>query len=176
MSAIKGSTPANRANVKYTKINEIAEITEFGVTDSAPWHKEFPRSKGDYNKIVVDPVSKDYSDKSLRDYAIARFAAIQLANGKGLINDNDDKSEWEGSDIQKNDNRRNPIIWLDKSAFLLKLPMSSPSMDGVPAELMKVSKWRDSLGERHSTTRRSPLAILRTLANVLSLVGIIPYS
>ena len=114
MSAIKGRTPANRANVKYTKINEIAEITEFGVTDSAPWHMEFPRSKGDYKRVVVNPVSKDYSEKSLRDYAIARFAAIQLANGKGLINDNDDKSEWEGSDIQQNDNRRNPIIWLDK--------------------------------------------------------------
>ena len=120
MSAIKGRAPANRANVKYTKINEIAEITEFGVTDSAPWHKEFPRSKGDYKRVVVDPVSKDYSEKSLRDYAIARFAAIQLANGKGLINDNDDKSEWEGSDIQQNDNRRNPIIWLDKSVLLVE--------------------------------------------------------
>ena len=101
VSALKGNAPANRAIVKCTMIDEIVEITGYGVTDSAPWHKEFPRSKGDYNKVVVDPVSKDYSDKSLRDYAIARFAAIQLANGKGLINDNDDKSEWEGSDIQQ---------------------------------------------------------------------------
>ena len=116
MSAIKGRTPANRANVKCTKINEISQITEFGVTDSAPWHKEFPRSKGDCSKVVSDPVDKDYHDKSLRDYAIARFAAIQLASGKGLISDTDDKSEWEGSPTQQNDNRKNPIMWLDKCA------------------------------------------------------------
>ena len=34
-----------------------------------------------------------------------------------------------------------PSFGLTKVSFLLKLPMSSPSMDGVPAELMKVSKW-----------------------------------
>ena len=101
-------------------IDEIVEITEYGVTDSAPWHKEFPQSKGDYNKVVDDPVDKDYRDKSLRDYAIARFAAIQLACGKGLISDADDKSEWEGSPIQQNDNRKNPIIWLDKSVLLIE--------------------------------------------------------
>ena len=120
MGAMKGNAPANRAIVKCTMINEIVEITEYGVTDSAPWHKEFPQSKGDYNRIVVDPVDRDYSEKSLRDYAIARFAAIQLADGKGLISDNDDKSEWEGSAIKQNDNRRNPIIWLDKSVLLVE--------------------------------------------------------
>ena len=82
---MKRHAVANRAIVKCTKINEIAEITEYGVTDFAPWHKEFPRSKGDYSRVVVDPVDKDYSEKSLRDYAIARFAAIQLADGKVFL-------------------------------------------------------------------------------------------
>ena len=92
----------------------------YGVSDSAPWQKEFPPSKGHYNKVVDDPVDKGYRDRSLRNYAIAPFAAIQLACGKGLISDADDKCEWEGSPIQKNDNRKNPIIWLDKSVFLLE--------------------------------------------------------
>ena len=119
-SALKGNAPANRAIVKCTKIDEIVEIVEYGVSDSAPWHKEFPQSKGDCNKVVDDPVDRSYRDKSLRDYAIARFAAIQLACGKGLISDADGKCEWEGSPVQKNDNRKNPIIWLDKSVLLLE--------------------------------------------------------
>ena len=45
----------------------------------------------DRNKVVDDPVDRSYRDKSLRDYAIARFAAIQLACDKGLICDADDK-------------------------------------------------------------------------------------
>ena len=142
MSALKGNAPAKRAIVKCTMINEIVEITEYGVTDSAHWHKEFPQSKGDYNKVVNDPVDKDYRDKSLRDYAIARFAAIQLACGKGLISDADDKSEWEGSPIQQNDNRKNPIIWLDKKVrSSLKLPTRSLPMGGVRAKPMKALRW-----------------------------------
>ena len=102
--------------MKCTTIDEIVEIVEHGVSDSAPWHKEFPPSKGDYNNVVDDPVDKGYRDRSLRNYAIARFAAIQLACGKGLTSDADDKNEWEGSPIQKNDNRKNPIIWLERCA------------------------------------------------------------
>ena len=76
--------------------------------------------KGDYNNVVDDPVNKESRDKSLRGYAIARFAAIQLACGKGLFSDADDTDEWEGSTIQKNDNRKNPIIWLNKSVLLFE--------------------------------------------------------
>ena len=36
------------------------------------------------------------------------------------IRDSDDKSEWEGSPIQQNDNRKNPITWLDKSVLLIE--------------------------------------------------------
>ena len=75
VSSLKGYTPADRAIVKCIKIDEIVEIVEYGVSDSAPWHKEFPPSKGDYDKVVDDPVDKSYRDRSLRDYAIARFAA-----------------------------------------------------------------------------------------------------
>ena len=88
-SALNGHAPANRAVVKRTMVDEIVEIVEFGVAESAPWHKGFPKSKGNKNNVVDDPVNKEYHDKSLRDYAIARFAAIQLACGKGLISDAD---------------------------------------------------------------------------------------
>ena len=98
-SVVKSRTPANRAIVKRTLIDEVPGIVEYGVSESAPWHKEFPSSKGDYNNVVVDPVTGVYHDKSLRDCAIARFAAIQLAWGKGFINDADDTDEWEGSPI-----------------------------------------------------------------------------
>ena len=101
-------------------VDEIVETVEFGVAEFAPWHKEFPQSKGDYNNVVDDPVNKGYRDKSLRDYAIARFAAIQRACGKGLISDADDTDEWEGSPIQNNDNRKNPIIWFNKSVLLFE--------------------------------------------------------
>ena len=118
-SALKGQAPANRVIVKRAMVDEIVETVEFGVAESTPWHKEFPQSKGDYNN-VVDPVNKEYRDKSLRDYAIARFAAIQLACGKGLISVAEDTDEWEGSPIQKNHNRKNPIIWLNKSVLLFE--------------------------------------------------------
>ena len=117
-SALKGHAPANRAIVKRTMVDEIVGTVEFGVAESAPWHKEFPQSKGDYNNVVDDPVNRGYRDKSLRDYAIARFAAIQLACGKGLISDAEGTDEWGGSPIQKNGNRKKPIIWLNECAPL----------------------------------------------------------
>ena len=80
-SALKIDAPANRAIVKHTTVDEIVEIVEFGVAGSAPRHKELPLSRGGYNNVVDDPVNKEYQDKSLRAYAIARFAAIQLACG-----------------------------------------------------------------------------------------------
>lgn len=97
------------------KINEILEIIGHRVVESAPWHKEFPVSGGDYVNAVDDPIakdSKDYHDKSIRDYAIARFAAFRLAGGNGPINVKADKDEWDGSRVHKNEHRKNPIIWL----------------------------------------------------------------
>ena len=51
-SALKSHAPANRAIVKRTMVDEIVEIVEFGVSESAPRHKGFPLSKGDYNNVV----------------------------------------------------------------------------------------------------------------------------
>ena len=106
--------------MKHITVDEIVEIVEFGVAESAPWHKEFPLSGGDYNNVVGEPVDKEYLDKSLRAYAVARFAAIQLACGKGLISGVDGTDEWEGSQIHKNENRKNPIVGLTKSALLFE--------------------------------------------------------
>ena len=65
-STLKSHAPANGAIVKRTMVDEIAEIVEYVVSEFAPWHKEFPLSKGDYNNVVDDPVNKEYIDKSLR--------------------------------------------------------------------------------------------------------------
>ena len=42
--------------MKCTTVDEIVEIVACGVSESAPWHKEFPPSDGDYNNVVDDPV------------------------------------------------------------------------------------------------------------------------
>ena len=70
--------------------------------------------------LVDDPVTKENRDKSIRAYAIARFAAIQLACGKECVSAKADTDEWDGSGVYKNPNRKNPIIWLPKSALLLE--------------------------------------------------------
>ena len=139
------------------------------MSESAQWHKEFPLSKGNYNNVVDDPVNKGYRDRSLRDYAIARFAAIQLACGKGLISDADDKCEWEGSPIQKNDNRKNPIIWLNKSVLLFD-----------PAD--EFAPYGRRAGRAHegvktvSITRRAALHYSEITARDFENVGECPFS
>ena len=97
-SALKSYTPANRAFVKHTKIDETIEFVEDSVADSVPWHKQFLLSGGDYGNVVDGPVRKEHRDKSIRAYATARFATIQFASG-----------QW-----------KNPITWLSKSALRLE--------------------------------------------------------
>ena len=92
-SAMKGKSPVNRAIVKLTTIDDNIEIVEHCVAESAQWHKRFPPSRGDYNNVVCDPITEDYKKISVRAYATARFAAIQLAKGRGLINDKADTDE-----------------------------------------------------------------------------------
>ena len=118
-SAMKGKNPVNRGIVKLTIIDNNIEIVEHCVAESAQLHKQFPPSRGDYNNVVCDPITEDYKKRSVRAYATARFAAIQLAKGRGLINDKADIDEWEGSEVHADENRKNLIIWLDESAILL---------------------------------------------------------
>ena len=118
-STLKGNGPVNRAIVKLTTIDDNVEIVNYRVAESAPLKKEFPPSSGKYDKVVENPITEEQKTISIRSYATARFAAIQLANGKGLIDDEDDMDEWEGSDSHPNENRKNPIIWLEDNALLL---------------------------------------------------------
>ena len=108
------------------------------MAESAQWHKRFPPSRGDYNHVVDDPITEDHKTTSVRAYATARFAAIQLAKGRGLISDKADTDEWEGSDAHPNENRKNPIIWLEDSAILLVVADKYAPYGGNSAELMKV--------------------------------------
>ena len=62
--ALKIHAPANRAIVKHTTVDEVLEIVEFGVAEFAPWHKEFPLSRGDCSNVADDPVNKEYQDKN----------------------------------------------------------------------------------------------------------------
>ena len=128
------------------------------------------------NNVVDDPVNKGYRDRSLRDYAVARFAATQLACGKGLISDADDKYEWEGSPIQKNDNRKNPIIWLNKSVLLFESADEFAPYGRHAGRAVRGFKRLASLEEPLFTTRRLPLVILRTWENAHSRVDTIPSS
>ena len=116
---MKGKSPVNRAIVKLTTIDDIVEIVEHCVAESVQWHKKFPPSRGDYDNVVGDPIAEDYKKISVRAYATARFSAIQLAKGRGLISDKADTDEWDGSEVHPNENRKNPIIWLEESAILL---------------------------------------------------------
>ena len=56
-SAMKGKSPVNRAIVKLTTIDDIVEIVEHCVAESAQWHKKFPPSRGDYDIVVGDPIT-----------------------------------------------------------------------------------------------------------------------
>ena len=90
--------------MKLTTIDDSVEIVNYRVAESAPLKKEFPPSSGKYDKVVENPITEEQKTISIRSYATARFAAIQLANGKGLIDDEDDMDEWEGSDSHPNEN------------------------------------------------------------------------
>ena len=128
------------------KINETPEMIEHRVVDSAPWHKEFPVSGGDYVNAVDDPIAKDYHDKSIRDYAIARFAAIYLAGGKGLINDKADRDEWGGSRVHKNEVERTRSSGSRRARSFLRLSMASPLMGEGPDVIMRVFRRLVSRG------------------------------
>ena len=63
----------------------------------------------------VDPShfkSKLWREKCLISEGSARMSAVQLANGRGLLEDPDDRELWEGSAVSANEDRRLPMIWL----------------------------------------------------------------
>ena len=62
-----------------------------------------------------------YSMQSAKSLAIARYRAIELANGGGIV-DNDDPGDWCGVPHHHcNDDRRSAIVWSDESAtFILQ--------------------------------------------------------
>ena len=48
------------------------------------------------------------SEKILRSYAVARYRAIQLANGDGRMFEEESPGGWSGAEIHKNENRDRP--------------------------------------------------------------------
>ena len=60
-----------------------------------------------------------YSIRSAMSMAIARHRAIELANGGGIVED-DDPNDWHGVPHEhENDDRRDPIIWSSKGATVI---------------------------------------------------------
>eukprot|EP00972_Heterocapsa_arctica_P009620 1418058-Heterocapsa_arctica.AAC.1 len=50
--------------------------------------------------------------RDLISLAVARFRAIELANGTGVINDADDVEQWMGVDeIHPEESRKLPVLW-----------------------------------------------------------------
>ena len=162
-SALKGNAPANRAIVKCTK---IAEITEYGVTDPAPWHKEFPQSKGDF--IVRLSMTLLTGVIATNPFAIMRLLALLLSNllvVKGpsamlMIRVSGKILPSKGMIIG-----RIPSSGSTKVCFSLKLPTSSLPTGGVPAKPMRALRRLASLGELPFTTRKLPLVTLKIYAH-----------
>eukprot|EP00972_Heterocapsa_arctica_P086862 12805667-Heterocapsa_arctica.AAC.1 len=63
--------------------------------------------------------------RDLISLAVARFRAIELANGTGVINDRDDAELWMGVDkIHPMESRKLPVVWT-KYGFVITL-LSDP--------------------------------------------------
>eukprot|EP00972_Heterocapsa_arctica_P097035 14316122-Heterocapsa_arctica.AAC.1 len=63
------------------------------------------------------PISRDPNDVIINQtvaYAVARFRAIELANGYGLVQDREDTELWRGvEDVDPNESRKLPVIWTE---------------------------------------------------------------
>ena len=81
-------------------------------------------------KRPLRPVTRDASTMYTRDLislAVARFRAIELANGMGVINDSEDVERWMGVDkIHPEESRLPPVVWTS-DALVITL---SESLDG----------------------------------------------
>ena len=64
-------------------------------------------------------------EKTLRAYAVARYRAIQLANGEGRMFKDETRTfeeespgGWSGAKTHKNENRDRPLVWIEDLALL----------------------------------------------------------
>eukprot|EP00972_Heterocapsa_arctica_P035571 5234906-Heterocapsa_arctica.AAC.1 len=61
---------------------------------------------------AVNKIDGGHNIGDWTSYAVARYRAIELANGDGLMNDPTDVEKWRGADASHpNDNRKTPLIW-----------------------------------------------------------------
>eukprot|EP00972_Heterocapsa_arctica_P064858 9572725-Heterocapsa_arctica.AAC.1 len=57
--------------------------------------------------------------RDLVSLAIARFRAIELANGTGVINDADDVDKWTGViKIHPEESRLPPVVWTSDALII----------------------------------------------------------
>ena len=112
------------------------------LTDSAPWRKELPQSKGDYNKVADDPADRDYRDKSLRDYTrlldlpLSNLLVEKVSSAMLMI-----KVSGKALPFKRMIIGRTPSFGSTKVRSSLKLPTSSLSMGGVQAKPMRALRW-----------------------------------
>ena len=82
------------------------------------WRTDFPQSYGSKRQGSLDPLTKQYRQKSLHAYAVGRLKAINLANGDGRIDDEEGPGGWDGADVHKNANRQQPMLWIPNHAVI----------------------------------------------------------
>jgi hypothetical protein len=75
-------------------------------------------------------------EKTLRAYAVARYRAIQLANGEGRMFKDETRTfeeespgGWSGAKTHKNENRDRPLVWVEDRALLF-FPSDAIAMYG----------------------------------------------
>eukprot|EP00972_Heterocapsa_arctica_P079293 11688501-Heterocapsa_arctica.AAC.1 len=101
-------------------IEEVVVATPF---------KDYIYAIQEIKTVSPKPIVRNPSDVNIVDvvsYAVARYRAIELANGKGLVSDTCDTEFWRGvPDIDPNGCRKLPVIWTDRTVTSF-----SPDPDG----------------------------------------------
>ena len=100
-------SPNEHKNNATPKVLKFADISPNSV-DQCSLSKRRKTKK-------VDPSifkSRARREQCLISECSARMSAIQLADGRGLLQDPDDRETWGGSAVSANEDRRFPMLWL----------------------------------------------------------------
>ena len=116
LSCFKGCSHWVAGTKPEMKVSWPAKVESLTEINSDHWNftaQVIPRNFfGDAVFVAVDPYTPERKQETIRNYANARRKAIDLAEGRGVIDDEDDQTPWEGvPHIDKNEVRKRPLIW-----------------------------------------------------------------
>eukprot|EP00972_Heterocapsa_arctica_P091340 13476657-Heterocapsa_arctica.AAC.1 len=85
--------------------------------------KDYRYARDQIRTYLPKPVVRNPNGINLKDlmsHAVARFRAIELANGRGLVNDPYDTEMWRGVEkIDPKENRKLPVIWTNNGYVII---------------------------------------------------------